>query len=75
MGLKNELLDLKEKLQIAVNDEDADAVEEIVGRWWEEGWSWGEIAAKFQEWTGMPIDQFDNDWSEKHWEAPAETEE
>lgn len=57
MGLKNELLDLKEKLQIAVDIGDTDTVEAIVDGWLDDGWEKPEIEKRFRDWTGEELEQ------------------
>jgi len=51
MGLKNELLDLREKLNTAWDSEDYDILKEIVVQWLGEGWTYSEIQTRFQEWA------------------------
>jgi len=59
MGLKNELLDKKERLQTAVNANDVETVNEIVTEWMIEGWTHREIAERFEEWCDMDLATFD----------------
>lgn len=56
MGLKNELLDLKERLNTAWEAEDLDSIEEIVSQWLDEGWTMSEIRKRFEEW--LSVDEF-----------------
>jgi len=64
MGLKNELLDAKEKLQTAINGNDVETVNEMVNEWMAEGWTYTEIANRFNEWCGMEAAAFDA-WMEE----------
>jgi len=59
MGLKNELLDKRERLRMAVDSDDIETVNEIVERWRAEGWKYHEIAAKFEEWCDLDMAEFD----------------
>lgn len=65
MGLKNELLNKKEKLQIAVDTEDLETVADIVNQWITEGWTYVEVCDRCKEWTGVEPHDLD-EWDEAY---------
>jgi len=59
MGWKNEMLDKKERLRVAVESEDYETINEVVDGWRSEGWRHHEIAKKFEEWCDLDMAEFD----------------
>lgn len=59
MGWKNEMLDKKECMQLAVDSGDVETVAEIVNEWRTEGWTYPEIYERIHSWTGLELKDID----------------